>query len=94
MSKTNGYEGDYNGDYTTLDVNSSNFELIDDFITTTEPKVISNLIIGDTYYIVEDALPEGSDFAIKVSSDAVKIVETRNYDVLLINNHSNFKISK
>lgn len=99
MPDSDGYEGNDNGDYTASDNNNYEIHYMifgdkDYFITTGEPKVITGLSLDETYYVEEEAVPEGSDYAIKVSSDSVKIVEAKNYDVTLINIHSNFKISK
>ena len=87
------------GDYIVLDgntykVNYMTFDGNDYFITTTTPRVITGLDLDETYYVEEIEVPENSDYAIKVSSDSVKIVEATNYSVELINIHSNFKISK
>ena len=64
------------------------------FITTDSPKVITGLTVGKTYYIDEEAVPEGSDYAIKVGASSVAMKDAINYDVTLVNNHSKFKISK
>ena len=94
MSGIGGYLGTYDEDYTILDSNLNNYELIDEFITTTTPKVITGLDLDYVYYVEEESVPEGSDYAMKISSDIVNVVEAINYEVTLINIHSNFKISK
>lgn len=69
------------------------FDGNDYFITTDTPRVVNDLIIGQTYYVVEEAVPEGTDYAFKKNIDSVKIAAGNN-TVKLENVHSNFKISK
>lgn len=68
---------------------------LDYFISTDSPKLISGLPVGQTYYIVEDSLPENSDYAGKVRFDAVYIEKGgETYTTELINIHSKVVISK
>ena len=69
------------------------FDGNDYFITTDTPRVVNDLIVGQTYYVVEEAVPEGTDYAFKKNIDSVTIVAGNN-TVTLENVHSNFKISK
>ena len=82
--------GNYKGEST----NCSTLGYTDYFITGDSPKIITDLTIGKTYYIDEEAVPEGSDYAIKVGSGSIDMQEANEYSVELVNNHSNFKISK
>lgn len=79
-------EDTYEYEYVTFDGN-------DYFITTSEPKVVTNLTIGQTYYVVEESVPEGTDYAFKKNLDSVTI-KAGNNTVQLENNHSTFKVSK
>lgn len=102
------YDETSGGDYTKEDDNNYQFNYLrfdangnynpngefDYFITTDTPKVIEGLTIGRTYYVDEESVPENSDYAIKVGADSAFVEKSQNYDVKLINNHSNFKISK
>ena len=96
----NGYSESQNGnDYNSNDGRNYeyhyiNFDGNDYFITTNTDKVITGLTVGETYYVEEVALPEGTDYAIKVGSDEVTIVAGDNNVATLENIHSNFKISK
>ena len=66
----------------------------DYFITDGNPKTISGLSVGETYYIYEESSPENTDYAPKVRSDSVELTSATNYVVNLQNIHSKFKISK
>ena len=66
----------------------------DFFYSNGTVNTIEGLLIGTTYYVVEDAVPENSTYAIKVGYDSQTIKEARNYEVTLINVPSTIKISK
>ena len=66
----------------------------DFFITTENPIQVSNLTIGETYYVYEESVPENSDYSIKKGADYVEITGTDEVTITLENIHSNFKISK
>lgn len=97
------------GDYNDSDRNEYNFNYLrfdkegnynpngeyDYFVTTDVAKTITGLTVGQTYYVVEDSLPENSDYAAKVREGAVLIKEGgQTYSIDLVNVHSKFSISK
>lgn len=82
------------GNYKGENTNCSASGYKDYFITGDTPKEITDLTIGKMYYIDEEAVPEGSDYAIKVGSASVNVQDANEYSVELVNNHSKFKISK
>lgn len=66
----------------------------DFFYSNGSVNTIEGLSIGTTYYVVEDAVPENSTYAIKVGYDSQTIKEAKNYEITLINVPSMIKISK
>ena len=64
----------------------------DYFETTAEPKIVENLIVGETYTVVEEKAPDET-YALKKCTDVVTIKAGLN-EVTLENNHSTFKVSK
>lgn len=86
---------DANGNYVPGVTSDEDGKYFDYFTTTDTAKTITGLIVGQTYYVVEDSLPENSDYAAKVREDAVLIKEGgQTYSVKLVNVHSKFSISK
>lgn len=97
------------GDYNASDKNEYNFNYLrfdkdgnynpngeyDYFVTNESSKTITGLTVGETYYVVEDSLPDNSDYAAKVREGAVLIKEGgQTYSIDLVNIHSKFSISK
>ena len=66
----------------------------DYFISNGSVNTITGLALGTTYYVVEDAVPENSSYAIKVGYDSQTIKEAKNYEIILVNITSEFKVSK
>lgn len=86
---------DANGNYVPGVTSDEGGKYFDYFTTTDTAKTITGLTVGQTYYVVEDSLPDNSDYAAKVREDAVLIKEGgQTYSVKLVNVHSKFSISK
>lgn len=86
---------DAEGNYVPGITSSEGGKYFDYFITGETSKTITGLTVGQTYNVVEEALPENSDYSAKVREDAVLIEEGgKTYSVKLVNVHSKFSISK
>ena len=86
---------DANGNYVPGVTSDEDGKYFDYFTTTDKAKTITGLTVGQTYYVVEDSLPDNSDYAAKVREGAVVIKEGgQTYSVKLVNVHSKFSISK
>lgn len=86
---------DAEGNYVPGITSSEDGKYFDYFITGETAKTITGLTVGQTYNVVEEALPENSDYSAKVREDAVLIEEGgKTYSVKLVNVHSKFSISK